>query len=78
MKSIFAQASDILQQFGLLLIWNLIIVTRPSRVVNCFLSLINCDKLKLVTVDRSSSTGATNVNMDGSALEETHLFKLFG
>ena len=38
----------------------------------------NTGKIQLVSFDRSSNTGAIDVKMDGSALEENSSFKMLG
>ena len=38
----------------------------------------NADKTQLVSFDRSNNTGAIDVNMDGSVLEEKSSFKMLG
>ena len=38
----------------------------------------NAGKTQLVSFDRSNNTGAIDVKMDGSVLEENSLFKMLG
>ena len=40
--------------------------------------LFDAGKIQLGSFDRSNNTGATNVNIDGSVLEEKSSFKMLG
>ena len=43
-----------------------------------WLADFNAGKTQLVSFDRSNNTGATDVKMDGSVLEEESSFKMLG
>ena len=43
-----------------------------------WLADLNAGKTQLVSFDRSNNTGAIDVKMDGSALEEKASFKMLG